>query len=187
MDDWQPVRLRRLPLSCYDNVVLMEAQIGNGDVLEGGKQPRVVTFLLHDRGLTMLNDSWGMNHRLTILEFNRWKPPQLGTSEQAGTYLKLMMGLSSRVLDGATSLDWAWYADSVVRGHLERMIHPPTLVMMGGTWVGEAVFQWQNGVSRIAFTLAPDGGFNITDEQSLGRDLPIKMRHYYLGARYDSW
>ncbi|MBX3327838.1 MAG: hypothetical protein KF682_18245, partial [Nitrospira sp.] len=75
-------RLRALPLSCHQDVILFE-----GEARHSSGQVGVVSFLLHTKGITLLD---GKADRIYAL--NVWNPAKIGTEEQAQTYLKLFTG-----------------------------------------------------------------------------------------------
>ena len=181
----EPSRLRRLPLACYDNVALIE-----GELEIPGEQSGVLTFLSHDRGITLLNGRRGVEQ---IRQLNKWNPPQLHTPEQAATYLKFMVGTvdpgdgNLRVLEDAHSVDWKTDADRAAHADLEQAIHPLEMSEKDDTWIGTAIIQHHADLYRIELALSQNGQPKLLDGQSLGANLPIKMRRFFEWLRYDAW
>lgn len=181
----EPSRLRRLPLACYDNVALIE-----GEIVIPGQQPGVLTFLSHARGMTMLNGQRGVEQ---IRQLNKWNPPQLHTPEQAATYLKFMVGTADpgdgnvRVLEDAHSVDWKTDADRAAYADLEQVIHPLEMSKKDDSWIGTAIIQHHADLYRIELSLSQNGQPTLLDGQSLGTNLPIKMRRFFEWLRYDAW
>ncbi len=181
----EPTRLRRLPLPCYDNVALIEAEIRSV-----GDQPGVLTFLLHDRGGALLNGQRGVEQ---IRQLHKWNPPQLTTPEQAANYLKFVIGTMDpgdgnfRVLEEAPSVDWRTDADRAAHADLERSIRPMTMTRKEHSWVGVAIIQYKADLYRAELALSPNGQPTMLDDQSLGSNLPIKVRRFSEWLRYDAW
>lgn len=180
----EPSRLRRLPLACYNNVALIEAEIQ-----ETGEQPGVLTFLLHEQGGTLLNGRRGVEQ---IRLLNKWNPPQLNTPEQAVTYLKFVIGAMDpgdgnfRVLEEAHSVDWKTDADRAAHADLEQVIRPLEIRKNGDSWIGVAIIQYKADLYRAELALSPDGLPKMLDDQSLGSNLPIKVRRFIEWLRYDA-
>ena len=181
----EPSRLRRLPLACYDNVALIE-----GELEIPGVQSGVLTFLSHDRGITLLNGQRGVEQ---IRQLNKWNRPQLTTPEQAVTYLKFVIGTMDpgdgnfRVLEEAQSLDWKTDEDRAAHAHLEQAIRPVTMTKKEHDWIGEAIIQYKADLYRAELSLSLNGQPNMLDDQSLGSNLPIKVRRFFEWVRYDAW
>lgn len=180
----EPSRLRRLPLACYDNVALIE-----GEIEIPGEQSGVLTFLSHDRGITLLNGWRGVEQ---IHQLNKWNPPQLHTAAQAVTYLKFVIGAMDpgdgnfRVLEEAQSLDWKTDEDRAAHADLVQAIRPLEIRKKGDDWVGVAIIQYKADLYRAELALSPEGQPKMLDDQSLGSDLPIKVRRFAEWLRYDA-
>lgn len=181
----EPSRLRKLVLSCYDNVALIEAEIR-----KAGDQPGVLTFLLHDQGISMLNGRQGVER---IRRLNIWNRPQLHTPEQAASYLRFVIGAMDpgdgnfRVVEEANSIDWKTDTDRAAHADLEQAIRPATMTKKGHNWIGEAIIQYKADLYLAELSLSPNGQPNMLDDQPLGSDLPIKVRRFSEWIRYDAW
>lgn len=180
----EPSRLRRLSLACYNNVALIKAEIQ-----ETGEQPGVLTFLLHEQGGTLLNGRRGVEQ---IRLLNKWNRPQLHTPEQAAAHLNFVIGAMDpgdgnfRILEEAHSIDWKTDADRTAYPDLEQMIRPLEIRKNGDGWIGVAIIQYRADLYRAELALSPDGQPKMLDDQSLGSNLPIKVRRFFEWRRYDA-
>ena len=128
-----------------------------------------------------------------IRQLNKWNPPQLATPEQAAAYLKFMIGTADpgdgnfRVLEEAQSLDWKTDEDRAAHAHLEQAIRPVIMTKKEHDWIGEAIIQYKADLYRAELSLSLNGQPNMLDDQSLGSNLPIKVRRFSEWVRYDAW
>ena len=188
-NDWpapvEPSRLRKLALPCYDNVLLIEAEIR-----KAGEPPGVLSFILHDRGINTL---YGRGAVERIRQLNKWNPPRLSTPEQAATYLKFVIGVMDpgegnfRVLDGAHSVDWKSDVDRAAHADLEEAIRPLEMRKTEQGWIGVAIIQYKADIYRAELALLLTGEPRMLDDHALGLNLPIKATGYAGGTfRYDA-
>lgn len=176
-------RLRALPLSCHQDVVLFE-----GETKNASGQAGVISFLLHTKGITLLD---GKADRLHAL--NAWNPVMIRTREQAQTYLKLFAGaLTSevgnfRILETYQEIVWKDETDRTKHQELNRKVKPLELRPDGGAWRGTGVVQYGNHVFVSTFTLAANGKVKMADDDPIGKNLPIVSTRYAGPLRYETF
>ena len=190
-DDWpllrDVTRFRQLPLPCYTttSVVLVE-----GEFRKAGQQSGIVTFLLHNRGVTLLTDSGG---RGVILDLNHWNPPQLGAPEYAVIYAKLFIGVMSgargdlRILEDPNMVEWRTGEDRRAHGAREQGIRPVIVRAEGKVWVMETIIQSGTALVRADLVIEKNGWLRIVNEHLLESALPIKRTQYTKYLRYESF
>lgn len=188
-DDWpllqDATRFRQLPLPFYMNVVLVE-----GEIRKAGQEPGLLTFLLHDRGVTLLTDSGG---RGVILDLNHWNPPQLDAPEYAAIYTKLFIGAMGgakgdlRVLEDPNMVEWRTDEDRRAHGALEQVIRPVLIRAEEKVWVTETIIQSGETLVHADFALEHNGWLRLLNGYTVGSALPIKRTHYTRYLRHESF
>lgn len=174
-------RLRALPLSCHEDAVLFE-----GETRDSSRQSGVVSFLLHKKGITLLD---GKSDRLHAL--NAWSPVITRTKEQAETYLKLFVGSliaeegNFRILQ--TPEEIVWKDDTGKESHQEvvKKMKPLELQPNGDSWKGTGVVQYGKHLFVSTFSLAPNGKVEMPDDDTIGENLPIAATRYAGSLRYE--
>lgn len=176
-DDRQPLidnitRLRALPLSCYQDVVLFE-----GETRDQSGQVGVMAFLLHTKGITLLDGNSEHIRRL-----NRVNPAVIQTQEQAKTYLKFFTGSITgekgnfRIIETPQEVRWNNQKDSY--HELVPKITPLDLAPNGDTWKGTGVMQYGKQIFITILSLTVGGLVTMEDNQPIGKNLPIAATRY---------
>lgn len=187
-NDKQPLvdnitRLRALSLSCHQDVVLFE-----GETRDQSGQAGVMAFLLHTKGVTLLDGSSDHIHRMNAIN-----PPAIRTHAQVQTYLKLFTGAMTgeesnfRILETPQELVWK---NETIKGSyhdLVRKITPLELRPNGDTWTGTAVVQYGKYLFITTFVLTADGHVTMEDAHPIEEILPIAATRYTGLLRYDEF
>ena len=177
-DDRQPLvdnitRLRALSLSCHQDVVLFE-----GETRDQSGQAGVMAFLLHGKGITLLDGNSEHIHRLNALN-----PAVIQTQLQAETYLKFFTGAMTgkestfRILETAQEL--VWEDKQKDSSHdLVRKITPLELLPHKNGWNGTGVMQYEKHLFVTKLTLSADGAVIMEDDDLIVNNLPIADTRY---------
>lgn len=174
-------RLRALSLSCYQDVVLFE-----GDTRDQLGQVGVMAFLLHTKGITLLDGNSEHLHKL-----NATNAPAIQTREQAQTYLKFFTGAihseesNFRILETPQDLVWKDERDDSYRDLLHK-ITPLELMPNGDAWKGTGAMQYGKALLIFTVTLTIDGRVTMDDDQPV-ENLPVAASRYIGLLRHEEF
>ncbi|MDR4469615.1 MAG: hypothetical protein MRJ68_15195 [Nitrospira sp.] len=180
------VRLRALSLTCYQDVVLFE-----GETRDQSGQVGVMAFLLHTKGVTLLD---GKSEHLYKL--NTANALAIQTREQAQTYLKFFAGAITseegnfRILETPQDLVWKDEKKDSYRDLLHK-ITPLEVAQNANGWKGTGMMQ--HGKLLFGFTLAltADGRVAMEDDHPddhpIVDNLPIAITRYTDVLRHEEF
>lgn len=172
-------KLRARTLPFYKDATLLE-----GEVEGESEQPGVLSFLLHRKGMTILDGTSNPIHRV-----NAWMPLDLSTQEKAQNYLQFFTAAISgeegnfRIVQSPAQIEWDVQADESSKQsvHVQALTVYPT---DGLSWQATGTVQYGKNLYAANFMINSQGKVQMEDDTLMMAQLPISQNRYVEGVRY---
>lgn len=181
-EGWTLTAARRMALSFYQNVTLVEL-----DLQRDKAGPSTASFVVEPgRQLTRLNGDATVVHTL-----NSRQSLSLSTPMQAANYIRFfLLALEGkdygrfRLIDQASDLIWLAEADQSIRSRTEGLIQ--ALQVKGdpdGSWTAHGTVQYGTAVYHTKFVLSRNGYVAMMNDRPFAETLPLSTDVYEKSLR----